>query len=264
MRHLLAGFVVAWLAAAAPHAQNSPDWQAVQDEALSTLRSYIRIDTSNPPGDVTKAADFLSDILKRDGITVTRYESAPGKSIVVARLKGRGAAKPLLLMNHMDVVPTDSSQGRHAPFGGDVADGNVWGRGAMDMKGPGVVQLMAFLLLNRQHIPLDRDVILMADPDEEVGGALGARWMLENHYDDISPEYILDEGGVGSRDLFALGKLVFGISVAEKKLIWLKLRARGLACHGSQPNEQNPNDHLIRALAHLMSEPMPSGSLEVI
>src|SRR5262249_10915552 len=160
--------------------------------------------------------------------------------------------------------PVDNSQWSHTPFGGDLADGNVWGRGAIDMKGPAVVQLMAFLLLNRQHVPLDRDVILMADPDEEVGGALGARWMLEHHYDDISPEYVLDEGGAGSRDLFASGKLVFGISVAEKKLIWLKLRATGIAGHGSQPNEQNPNDHLIRALAHLMSEPMPAGSLDVI
>jgi acetylornithine deacetylase/succinyl-diaminopimelate desuccinylase-like protein len=134
----------------------------------------------------------------------------------------------------------------------------------MDMKGPGVVQLMAFLLLHRQHVPLDRDVILMAVPDEEVGGALGAGWMLQNHYEDISPEYILDEGGVGSRDLFAPGKLVFGIAVAEKKLIWSKLRAIGTAGHGSQPNEQNPNDHLIRALSKLLSEPTPLGSLDVI
>jgi carboxypeptidase PM20D1 len=98
----------------------------------------------------------------------------------------------------------------------------------------------------------------MAVPDEEIGGAFGAEWMLKNHSEDIDPEYILDEGGVGSRDLFAPGKLVFGISVAEKKLIWLKVRAEGVAGHGSQPNDQNANDRLTRALARLLSEPLPT------
>ncbi len=89
---------------------------------------------------------------------------------------------------------------------------------------------------------------LMAVPDEETGGTLGARWMRNEHYADIDPEYILDEGGFGSRDLFAPGKLVFGISVAEKKILWLKLRVEGVAGHGSQPHDQNPNDRLVRAL----------------
>ena len=106
------------------------------------------------------------------------------------------------------------------------------------MKGLGVVQLMAFLSLKRQHVALDRDVILMAVPDEEVGGELGAKWMRANHYAELDPEYILDEGGFGSRDLFAPGKLVFGISVAEKKIMWLKLRAEGVAGHGSQPHDR--------------------------
>src|SRR5215208_6532402 len=128
------------------------------------------------------------------------------------------------------------------------------------MKGLGVVQLMSFILLKRQNVPLARDVILMAVPDEEVGGALGAHWMRDRHYGEIDPEYILDEGGFGSRDLFAPGKLVFGISVAEKKILWLKLRAEGVAGHGSQPNDQNPNDRLVRALGHLLGDPLPSSS----
>jgi acetylornithine deacetylase/succinyl-diaminopimelate desuccinylase-like protein len=248
----------------ATFAQTAPDWNALQSEAVRTIQSYVRIDTSNPPGDVTKAADFLAGILQREGIPVTRYESAPGRSILVARLKGTGTAKPLLLLHHMDVVPTDPSRWQHKPFGAEIADGKIWGRGSIDMKGLGVVQLMSFITLKRQNVPLARDVILMAVPDEEVGGALGARWMLEHHFAEIDPEYILDEGGFGSRDLFAPGKLVFGISVAEKKILWLKLRAEGVAGHGSQPHDQNPNDRLVRALTHLLSEPLPSSSFSVL
>jgi acetylornithine deacetylase/succinyl-diaminopimelate desuccinylase-like protein len=242
----------------------APDWSAVQSESVRTIQSYVRINTSNPPGDVTKAADFLTALLEREGISVQRYESGAGRSIVVARLKGTGSAKPLLLLHHMDVVPTDPSRWQHDPFGAEIADGKIWGRGTIDMKGLGVVQLMSFILLKRQHVPLARDVILMAVPDEEVGGALGAKWMLQNHYAEIEPEYVLDEGGFGSRDLFAPGKLVFGISVAEKKILWLKLRAEGVAGHGSQPHDQNPNDRLVRALARLLDEPLPSSSFTVL
>jgi acetylornithine deacetylase/succinyl-diaminopimelate desuccinylase-like protein len=245
-------------------AQGTPDWNAVEREAIQTIQSYVRINTSNPPGDVTKAADFLMGIFEREGIQARRFESAPGRSIVLARLTGSGAARPILLLHHMDVVPTDPSRWQHDPFGGEIADGKIWGRGSIDMKGLGVVQLMAFLSLRRQHVALDRDVILMAVPDEEVGGALGAQWMRANHYAEIDPEYILDEGGFGSRDLFAPGKLVFGISVAEKKIMWLKLRAEGVAGHGSQPHDRNPNDRMIRALARLLGEPMPTSAFSVL
>jgi acetylornithine deacetylase/succinyl-diaminopimelate desuccinylase-like protein len=242
----------------------APDWQATGAEAVRTIQQYVRINTSNPPGDVLKAVDFLTGILQREGIPVKRYDSGPGRAIVVARLKGTGNAKPLLLLHHMDVVPTDPSRWTHGPFAAEIADGKLWGRGAMDMKGLGVVQLMAFLSLKRQNVPLARDVILMAVPDEETGGTLGAKWMREQHYADIDPEYVLDEGGFGSRDLFAPGKLVFGISVAEKKIFWLTLRAEGIAGHASQPHDQNPNDRLVRALSRLLSEPAPSSSFSVL
>lgn len=263
-RRIRIATLAAALAPVAAGAQPAPDWKAVEAEAIRTIQSYVRINTSNPPGDVTKAADFLMAILEREGVPVKRYESGPGRSIILARLKGAGSAKPLLLLHHMDVVPTDPSRWRHDPFGGEIADGNIWGRGTMDMKGLGVVQLMAFLSLKRQSVPLARDVILMAVPDEETGGALGADWMRANHYNEFDPEYIIDEGGFGSRDLFAPGKLVFGISVAEKKILWLKLRAEGIAGHGSQPHDQNPNDRLTRALARLLSQPLPTSPFAVL
>ena len=267
MRHrmiLALGTLMCGLVSSVASAQAAPDWQAVEAEAIRTIQAYVRINTSNPPGDVTKAADFLTGLLQREGIPVKRYETGPGRAIILARLKGTGTAKPLLLMHHMDVVPTDPARWQHDPFGAEIADGKIWGRGTIDMKGLGVVQLMAFLSLKRLNVPLTRDVILMAVPDEEVGGTLGAAWMRTNHYEDIDPEYILDEGGFGSRDLFAPGKLVFGISVAEKKILWLKLRAEGVAGHGSQPNDQNPNDRLVRALGRLLGEPLPTSSFTVL
>jgi acetylornithine deacetylase/succinyl-diaminopimelate desuccinylase-like protein len=252
------------LSVSVPAGAQSIDWKGIDAEAIETLRSYIRLDTSVPPGDVTKAADLLVGILEREKIPVQRFESGPGRSIVMARLKGSGAAKPIVLLHHMDVVPADASRWSRKPFGADVADGKIWGRGAMDMKGPGVIQLYAFIALKRQNVALDRDVILMAVPDEEIGGQLGAIWMRERHYKEFEPEYIIDEGGFGSPDLFAPGKLVFGISVAEKKILWLKLTAEGVAGHGSQPHDRNPNDRLVKALARLLNEPLPSSSFSVL
>ena len=241
------------------------------NEATALLQQYVAIDTSNPPGDTRKTADFLTTIFRREGIPVTRYESAAGKSIVYARLKATvspPAGKAIVLLHHMDVVPADRGRWRTDPFtptiktadrgaGPAGVSDDLWARGAFDMKGQGVAHILAFLELKRQGVPLARDVILHAEPDEEVGGAMGARWMIANHYAELDPEYVIDEGGVGSPDLFAPGKLVYGISVAEKKIVWLKVRAEGIAGHGSQPNDQNPNDRLVKALARLLEDRSP-------
>ena len=240
------------------------NWEQTADEAVRTLTDYIRIDTSNPPGKVTTAAELLSGVLRAEGVEVTQYESAPGKVNLTARLAGSGHGKPILLLHHMDVVPADRTRWGVDPFGGVSKDGYVWGRGAMDMKALGMIHLYSFLSLKRAGAPLSRDIIFMAVADEEIGGELGARWMIENHYQELDPEYVLDEGGFGSRDLFVDGKLVFGISVAEKKLVWLKVRAEGVAGHGSQPHAQNPNDRLVRALTRLLSHPLPSSPVPLL
>ncbi len=256
--------VFAFLLAATTAAQQ-PDWKSVEAEALQTLQAYVRVNTSNPPGDVSKAADFLTGVLTREGIDVKRYEAAPGRSILLARLKGNGSGgKAILLESHMDVVPTDPSRWKEDPFGAQISDGKIWGRGTIDMKGIGTSYLYAFVMLHRLKVPLTRDVLLMFVPDEEIGGAMGAEWMRKNHYDDLDPEYVIDEGGFGSRDMFTAGKLVFGISVAEKKLMWLRLRAEGVAGHGSQPHEQNPNDHMLRALSRLFAEPIAAAPFPVV
>jgi acetylornithine deacetylase/succinyl-diaminopimelate desuccinylase-like protein len=243
----------------------SQDWKAVEAEALKTLQGYVRINTSNPPGDVVKAADFLVDILKREGIDVKRYESSPGRSILLARLKGNGTGgKAILLESHMDVVPTDPARWSKDPFGAEIADGKMWGRGTIDMKGIGTSYLYAFIMLHRQKVPLTRDVVMMFVPDEEVGGEMGASWMRKHHYDELDPEYVIDEGGFGSRDMFTANKLVFGISVAEKKIMWIKLRAEGVAGHGSQPHGLNPNEHLMAALSRVFGEPIKAAPFPVV
>ncbi len=236
----------------------SVDWARANEEATRLLREYVSIDSSNPPGQTLNTANFLARVLEAEGIPVTRYESAPGKVIVLARLRATttpAAGKAILLLHHMDVVPADRSQWKLDPFAATIQGEELWGRGAMDMKGPGVAQLIAFMTLKRQGVPRSRDVILLANPDEEVGGTEGARWMIANHYADLDPEFVLDEGGFGSGDLFAPNKLVYGVAVAEKKMVWLKVRAEGVAGHGSQPNEQNPNDRLLRAVGRLLAEP---------
>jgi acetylornithine deacetylase/succinyl-diaminopimelate desuccinylase-like protein len=253
------------LAAATSASAQTADWKAVEGEAIKSLQGYVRIDTSVPPGDVTRAADYLSQILEREGIPVKRFESAPGRSILLARLKGNGTGgKAILLESHMDVVPTDPARWKQQPFGAEIADGKMWGRGTIDMKGIGTSYLYAFIMLHRMKVPLTRDVLLMFVPDEEIGGAMGAEWMRKNHYAELDPEYVIDEGGFGSRDMFTAGKLVFGISVAEKKLMWLRLRAEGVAGHGSQPHDQNPNDHLMRALGRLFAQPVTAAPFPVV
>jgi acetylornithine deacetylase/succinyl-diaminopimelate desuccinylase-like protein len=240
------------------------DWSRTAEAAVRALQEYVRIDTSNPPGRTTAAADFLTRLLEAEGVAVTRYESAPGKAIVLARLKGAGQGKPILLLHHMDVVPADPSRWKSDPFSGALEDGHVWGRGSVDMKSLGIAHVFTLLTLKRQGVPLARDVVLMAVPDEEIGGELGAGWMIERHYAELDPEYVLDEGGFGSRHLFAEGKLVYGISVAEKKMLWLRVTAEGVAGHGSQPHDKNPNDRLVKALSRLLADPMPGAPVAVL
>jgi acetylornithine deacetylase/succinyl-diaminopimelate desuccinylase-like protein len=183
------------------NAAQSVNWAEASTEATRLLQDYVSIDSSNPPGHTTKTADFLARLFEAESIPVTRYESVPGKAIIYARLKATispPAGKPILLMHHMDVVPADRAQWKLDPFAALIQGPELWGRGALDMKGPGIAQVVAFLTLKRQNIARSRDVILLANPDEEVGGADGARWMIANHYAELDPEFVIDEGGLAA------------------------------------------------------------------
>ena len=233
-------------------APGPPGWDALTTQALERLRFYLRIPSVNPPADSRPTAILLEGWLEQEGIEVKVFASAQDKLTLVARLPGRDHSQSLLLLHHMDVVPVDLTRWPVDPFGAEIRNGFLYGRGAVDMKSIGILQLTSFIALKRSGLPLEHDLILMATPDEESGGERGAIWMTTNHWADISPRYVLDEGGFATPDLLsAEGKLTFAISVAEKKILWLKLTANGTGGHASQPDGDNANDHLLLALNQL-------------
>ncbi len=237
-----------------------PDWSKWNAYALDLLQRYIRVPSVDPPADTRLTAELIRKEFEKHGFQVTVYPSGPtGQTNLVIRLKGRDSShKPLLLSNHMDVVPVDRAAWKMDPFGAEVKDGFIWGRGALDMKGVAVEQMVALLALHEAGIVPSRDIVMLCTSDEEAGGVYGIQWMIQNHFADIDAEYVLDEGGLGSREALANGKLTFGISVGEKQLLWLKLKARGTAGHGSQPIAENANMILLRALERALDLP-PSG-----
>ena len=170
------------------------DWARVGEEVTGHLQALLRIDTRNPPGNETAAARYLAGVARAAGIPYEIVEGAPGRSNFVARLAGSGAGRPVALLAHTDVVAVEPERWARDPFGGEVADGYVWGRGALDMKNQVAAHLMAMLLLRREGIRLGRDVIMAAFADEEVGG-LGASWVWEHRRDLIDAEYGICEFG---------------------------------------------------------------------
>lgn len=227
-----------------------PNWPEIEQHAIDLLQRYVRIASVNPPADTSATAKLLQSEFTAAGLEAKLYPSGSGgKTNLLVRLPGKDRSKrPLLLLNHMDVVPVDASRWQGSPFSGDIREGAMWGRGTLDMKSTGIMQLTAVVLLKQLGIVPVRDVVFVATCDEETGGVTGASWMIQNHWDEMNPEYVLDEGGAGSRDVYSDGKLTFGISVADKQVLWLKLRATGTSGHGSQPIEDNANDLLIGAI----------------
>jgi len=226
--------------------------------AASLLSEYIQINTTNPPGNETLTAEFFAQQLRQRGLDPKIFSSAPGRDNVVARLKGRGDHNkgPLLLYHHMDVVTADPAEWTHDPLSGDIEGGFIYGRGALDMKCFGIMHLMALDMLLEQDVSLDRDIIFMAAADEEQEGAYGAAWMVENHWDEIAPEIVWDEGGYGIRGLLK-DELIFYVSVAEKNGLWTKLIASGEPGLGSIPRGNNPVDVLTAALHKLQKHSFP-------
>ena len=224
------------------------DWKEVTEEATDLLCRYIAIDTSNPPGNEEAAALFLADILRREGLESQLYQAAPSRANLSARLPGDGSKRPLILLNHTDVVPAEPPFWQEPPFAGTIRDGVIWGRGALDMKGMAVMELMTFLLLKRHGIPLKRDVVFLALADEEGGGDVGIEWMDRHHPEVMDAEYVLNEGGYGFTELLGVRRPIFNCSIGEKGPLWLKLRAQGTPGHGSVPHDDNSLERLVRAL----------------
>ncbi len=233
------------------------NWPAVTDETIRHLQALLRLDTTNPPGHESLASEYLAGVLRAEGIEPLVLESAPGRGNVIARLKGTGEAPPLLLYGHTDVVPAEPAHWSHPPFAAEIADGYVWGRGAVDMKDTVAQQLMIMLLLKRQGVTLRRDVIFAATADEEIGGedGFGVAWLVKQHPDLLRAEFGLTE--VGGYNLEFAGRRVYLVQVAEKGTCWLKVRAHGRPGHGSMPHADNAVLHLVRKLNRLATEGLP-------
>ena len=225
----------------------SIDWDAATTEAVSLLREYLRIDTSNPPGNERPAVEFLRGILAAEGIPSEVAESAPGRSNLFARLGP--SAGGVCLLNHTDVVPVERQFWARDPFSGDLVDGMVWGRGALDMKGMGILELMVFLLLRRTGVPLAESVSFLAVADEEAGSAFGASWVAENRPAWMDTGLVINEGAYGLS--LPAGLQVFQIAPTEKVPLWVRLTVHGRPGHGSVPHGDNCAEHLVQALERI-------------
>jgi acetylornithine deacetylase/succinyl-diaminopimelate desuccinylase-like protein len=234
--------------ALAPPLAAQTDRGSLQDETLRRLQEYLRIDTTNPPGNETRGTRYLGGLLEAAGIEYEKVESAPGRGNLWARLEG-GDEPALLLLHHIDVVPADPEHWTVDPLSGEIRAGWIYGRGALDTKGGGMVQLQAFLALARSGAELNRDVIYMATADEEAGGFMGVGWLVENRPELFQGVgFVLNEGGGGTRDG---DRVSFQVEVTQKVPLWLRLVAEDAPSHGSTPHVTSAVTRLVRALQRL-------------
>jgi acetylornithine deacetylase/succinyl-diaminopimelate desuccinylase-like protein len=239
-------FFLNGLAAGSALAQSSPDFNKARDEAVKFLGDLVRIDTSNPPGNETRAAEYIKGVLSSEGISAQIFESAPGRGNLVARLKGNGKKKPLLLLAHLDVVGVERDKWTLDPFGGAIKDGYLYGRGSIDDKSMDAANLEVFLLLHRLKVLLDRDVILMSEAGEEGTTQFGIDFMVQNHWEEIASEYALNEGGDIPEEN---GKVQYvAVSTTQKVPRGFSLVAHGTSGHGSAPRMDNAIAHLAAAV----------------
>lgn len=231
------------------------DWEKVKEEAVQILSDYIKIETTNPPGNEMAGARYLQGSLEREGLAATVLESQPERGNVICPLKGKDGLAPLILLHHIDVVPAEENKWKYPPYSGAVVDGEIWGRGAQDCKSLGVIELLAFLLLKREGFQSQRDIVYLATADEETGGKWGVGWLFENHPEMMRAEYVINEGGgVG---MIVGGRNVYTCQTAEKGICWLKLTFRGKPGHGSIPHDDNCVVKMARAIDRISSYRSP-------
>ena len=228
------------------------DLPRLESEAILWLQALIRINTTNPPGNEIAAAKYLADILQREGITSEIFESSPGRGFLVARLSATAVPNParaLLLMGHLDVVGVDKSKWTVDPFGGIIKDNYLYGRGSVDDKGMAIANVAVMIALKRSGARLDRDVILLAEADEEAGGEFGIKFVVEKHWDKVAAGFALNEGGpVVMKD----GEVLYvGIQATEKVAENVDVIATGTAGHASVPRKDDPVTHVAAAIAKI-------------
>jgi acetylornithine deacetylase/succinyl-diaminopimelate desuccinylase-like protein len=232
--------------------------------AVQWEQEYLRIDTTNPPGNEARAAAFFKTIFDREGIENRVFDYAPGRANLWARIPHTTAEakRPIILLNHMDVVTSDASHWKVAPFSAAIVGDSIYGRGAQDMKSEGLAQLVVMVMLKREKLPLDRDLIFLAVSDEEAAGT-GTDWMIANQRDLLgNAEFLINEGG---ENLLVGEKVKYiGVDVGEKSPLWLHVVAHGRPGHGSRPIPDSAPNRLVRALDRIIAYRTPFKVLPVV
>ena len=250
--------------------------QQYSDLAVTWMQEYLRIDTTNPPGNEMKAVEFYKKILDAEGIENRVFEFTPGRGDLWARLPatadgnsnvsqnqgGVGHPRPIILLNHMDVVTSDAAHWKVPPFSGEIHDGYLWGRGAQDMKDEGLAQLVVMVMLKREKVVLDRDVIFLAVADEEVDDT-GSDWFIQHQRELLgNAEFLINEGG---ENLLENGFVKYvGVDVGEKTTYWMHVVAHGRPGHGSRPIADSAPNRLVRALNRILAYQTPMRVLPVV
>jgi acetylornithine deacetylase/succinyl-diaminopimelate desuccinylase-like protein len=229
-----------------PAGAQTPDWSKINDEAMRHFQALVQIDSSDPPGNETRVAEYVKKVLEADGIPVMMVAKDPARANIIARLKGNGSKRPLLIMGHSDVVKVDPTKWTFPPFSATRNGGYVYGRGTLDDKSDLLATLMTMLMLKRQKTPLDRDVIFVSEAGEEAATGPGIEYLVNEHWNDIDAEFALAEaGGVRLKNGQARYAL---IETTEKQPRAAKLIAKGPAGHGSRPLRTNAVVHLAKAV----------------
>src|SRR5438552_18761007 len=236
---------VALLAQAAPQ----PDWAKLEAETMQHYQSVLRLDTRNPPGNEHIIAEYVKQVLEKEGIPAQIVGSDPKRSNVVARLKGSGRNRPLLIMGHSDVVTVDEAKWKFPPFSATRDGGYVYGRGTVDDKDNLTASVMTMLLLKRLNVPLDRDVIFLSESGEEGSSGIGIGYLVKDHFPEIDAEFCLAEGGgvtrIGGQVKYAT------VQTLEKIPRGIELVSHGISGHGSIPLKSNAIVHLAGAVAEV-------------
>jgi acetylornithine deacetylase/succinyl-diaminopimelate desuccinylase-like protein len=230
-------------------------WDRVERETLEHFQTIVRMDTTSPPGNETLVAEYLKQVLEREGIPARLLALEPNRANLVARIRGNGSKRPILVMGHTDVVGVQREKWSVDPFAAVRKDGYIWGRGTGDDKDNATAGLMLLLLLKRQGVKLDRDVIFLAEGGEEGYSPTGVRYVIPNHWEEIDAEFVLAEGGGG---LVKDGKVHYvSVATSEKVRIEVQLIARGTAGHGSIPRPDNAVVSLANAVSRVAAWAQP-------
>jgi acetylornithine deacetylase/succinyl-diaminopimelate desuccinylase-like protein len=224
----------------------TPDWPKINDEAMRHFQALVQIDSTDPPGNETKVAEYVKKVLDAEGIPSTLVANDPARANLIARLKGNGSKRPLLIMGHSDTVRVDPSKWTFPPFSATRQGGYVYGRGTLDDKSDLMAALMTMLMLKRSRVPLDRDVIFVSEVGEEASTGPGIEYLVNEHWSEIDAEICLAEsGGVRRRN----GKPLYAtVETTEKQPKAARLVVKGPAGHGSRPLRSNAVVHLARAV----------------